>query len=348
MQMGYRSLCVAVTCSAFVFCGAGVDACAAADEANPDYVFPDGVGVYFLSADEAASAIVEDGTGPFFEKLTLLDIELRLGRKLESMNLKREQARFRDFVRRCVLDWTPEERESLLSTLKSVHAKCAAVVPSLIPKKWRFIKTNGKEGGAPYTRGLCLVFPQAALQTEAGEKTVIHETFHVYSRANPRMRARLYRTIGFQHLNEVFLPSSLEAKRLTNPDGADFTYAIDVKDASGRELKVVLVVYSRYETIQEGVEGFFSYVTFGLFEVQPRDGSWAVVANDHGQGQAISLGQVRGFFEQIGRNTDYIIHPDEILADNVALLVLSRSGDESARVRSPDILRKIEGVLRAK
>lgn len=348
MQMGYRSLCVAVTVSAFTFCWAGVEARAGADEPKPDYVFPDGVEVYFLSADEGARAIVEDGTGPFFEKLTLLDIELRLGRKLESTNLEREQARFKDFVRSCVLDWTPQERESLLSTLKSAHAKCASVVPSLIPKQWRFIKTNGKEGGAPYTRGLCLVFPQEALDAEVGEKTLIHETFHVYSRANPSMRTQLYRTIGFQRLDEVSLPSSLEAKRLTNPDGADFRYAIDIKDAGRRKLKVVPVVYSKYETIQEGVEGFFSYVTFGLFEVQPRDGSWSVVADDHGQAHAISFGQVRGFFEQIGANTDYIIHPDEILADNVALLVLSRSGDKSARVRSPNILRKIERVLRGK
>jgi hypothetical protein len=44
--------------------------------------------------------------------------------------------------------------------------------------------------------------------------------------------------------------------------------------------------------------------------------------------------------EQIGRNTEYVIHPEEVLADNFALLVLKK-----ANVPSPEILQKMREVL---
>jgi len=45
----------------------------------------------------------------------------------------------------------------------------------------------------------------------------------------------------------------------------------------------------------------------------------------------------------VGRNTGYIIHPDEILADNFVLLV-----NQSKNVRSPEILEKMRAVLAKK
>jgi hypothetical protein len=45
----------------------------------------------------------------------------------------------------------------------------------------------------------------------------------------------------------------------------------------------------------------------------------------------------------VGRNTDYIIHPEEILADNFALLMSGASG-----APSPEIIKKLEEVLKGK
>jgi hypothetical protein len=52
---------------------------------------------------------------------------------------------------------------------------------------------------------------------------------------------------------------------------------------------------------------------------------------------------ISGFFEQVGRNTQYIIHPEEILADNFALLIL---GEQN--VPSPEVLEKMRKVLAGK
>jgi hypothetical protein len=49
---------------------------------------------------------------------------------------------------------------------------------------------------------------------------------------------------------------------------------------------------------------------------------------------------VEGFFEQIGRNTDYIIHPEETLANNFVYLMMAKED-----LKNPDIPKNIEVVL---
>jgi hypothetical protein len=46
-------------------------------------------------------------------------------------------------------------------------------------------------------------------------------------------------------------------------------------------------------------------------------------------------------FEQIGHNTEYVIHAEEILASNFELLV-----HESAAPRSPEVLERMRAELR--
>ena len=61
------------------------------------------------------------------------------------------------------------------------------------------------------------------------------------------------------------------------------------------------------------------------------------------QPRLVEVKQVTGFYEQVGRNTQYIIHPEEILADNFADLVL-----QDRPVPSPEILKKMQDVLTPK
>jgi len=55
----------------------------------------------------------------------------------------------------------------------------------------------------------------------------------------------------------------------------------------------------------------------------------------------VGIQQVSGFFEQVGKNTQYIIHPEEILADNVASLV---QGDRN--LPSPEVAASIQAILK--
>lgn len=347
MKKCHRGLCVAALWLAPAVCWSGLAPHAVAGEFKPAAVLSDGTQVHFLSRSDAARAILDDASDPFFERLTLLDIELQVGHKLESKDLARGLVELKKTLKACVRDWTPEETQSVMTALQSAHAKCKKVAPAMLPKAWRFIKLCGGLHGAPYTRGDCIVIPEPVLQSGVDEHLILHEGFHVYSRGAPKMRDALYKLIGFEHLANVSLPAALEKRRLTNPDGVDFGYAIDVTDQSGRKLKVVPLIFSKHDSLQDGVEGFFRYLDFALFEVKLEGETWSVVADDKGQAKPISPGAIGGFFEKIGRNTGYIIHPDEILADNAALLILSRSGDKSARVGTPELLTKIERALSA-
>ena len=61
----------------------------------------------------------------------------------------------------------------------------------------------------------------------------------------------------------------------------------------------------------------------------------------HGQPVWHTLQQVPEFLQRLGGNTDYVLHPEEAMADNFMLLVSGRS------VPNPALLRRIEQVLQS-
>jgi hypothetical protein len=53
---------------------------------------------------------------------------------------------------------------------------------------------------------------------------------------------------------------------------------------------------------------------------------------ENGQPVLFDPAEIAGFHEQIGRNTRYIIHPEEVLADNFVFLVEGRIDLPTPRV----------------
>ncbi len=93
------------------------------------------------------------------------------------------------------------------------------------------------------------------------------------------------------------------------------------------------ILFSRAESYDPTRGGeFFDYLQLGLL-VRSAPGE-ALSAE-----RVVGLQQVTGFFEQVGQNTQYVIHPEEILADNFALLVLDM------KVKSPAVLIGLRRVL---
>ena len=84
---------------------------------------------------------------------------------------------------------------------------------------------------------------------------------------------------------------------------------------------------------------FFRYLEFRLMAID-RKTSKAILK----EGKPILLkpDAVEGFFEQIGRNTNYIIHPEETLANNFVHLMTAKQD-----LKNPEIPKKIEQLLRA-
>ncbi len=253
---------------------------------------------------------------------------------------------FLEFVGRSVLDWTEPEKESLTSTLKRLQTPFDRLALPW-PEAIYFVKTTGKEeGGAAYTRDHALLLPQNMVTPDRppSPRLIAHELFHILSRSNPGLRDRLYQAIGFVKCNEIELPETLRNRKITNPDAPTNDHCIRVQVA-GAEAWAVPIIFSRTDRydVEQGRD-FFSYMLSQLLLIDRADNSPNAKPMYTGsQPRLVDFDEVRGFYEQVGRNTEYIIHPEEILADNFAMLVM---GDQD--VPSREILKRLQDVLTQK
>jgi hypothetical protein len=253
---------------------------------------------------------------------------------------------FLEFVGRNVLDWTEAEKVLVVSALERLRTPFDRLAPPW-PKAICFIKTTGKEEGeAAYTRDQAVVLPQNMLVPDRplSPRLIAHELFHVLSRSNPGLRDRLYQVIGFVKCPEIEFPEVLRDRKITNPDAPANDHCIRVQIA-GADVWAVPILYSRTERydVRQGGE-FLSYMASQLLLVN-REGNSPVAKPVYvgSQPRLVDFDQVSGFYEQVGRNTEYTIHPEEILADNFTMLVM-----EDQNVPSPEILQKLRDVLTEK
>jgi hypothetical protein len=240
---------------------------------------------------------------------------------------------FVPFVAGEVRTWSDQDIERLRNVLVSTGERLKAFhVP--LPKTVLLVHTTGREeGDAAYTRGAAIVLPGRMLRgsdTEL-ERLVIHELFHVASSHDPELRRRMYALIGFTLRDPIALHPSLRERKITNPDAPaiDCTITLTV---DGKEVTAAPVLYASVERYraQEG-GSLFRYLQFRMLAVEERDGTWQPIENN-GAPVLIDPGQNPSFLDQIGNNTQYIIHPDEILADNFAHLVMRTESLPTPRI----------------
>jgi len=249
---------------------------------------------------------------------------------------------FTNFVAQQAVEWTDRERSLLGDVALIVSNRLAGwnlPLPEFIP----VIKTTGlEEGDAAYTRGTAIVMPASDLTKPAAEleHVFLHELFHVLSRRNPKLRDAFYSQIGFQPCGPVALRPDYAARKLTNPDAPIIEHQLKGR-VGEREVHVMPVLFSREATYRAGdTRPFFAYLEFRLMEVEQGANGWQPVIRDGGPAfhQPADVGN---FFEQIGRNTGYIIHPEEVLADNFVLLLQGKQD-----VPNPEILTRMAETLR--
>lgn len=259
------------------------------------------------------------------------------------------------FITAQVRPWSDAEQQKIAGVVAKLRESLAAWKLPL-PATITLVKTTGdEEGAAAYCRGAAIVLPQNIVDRSADGLTTLlaHESFHVLSSHNPQLRDRLYAIVGFRPLGTKWdWPESLRAKAITNPDAPVVEHLIDVapadERAQGRSQFVVPVLFSssaRYDVRRGGK--FFDYLTFRLLVLEPagKDAQgatrWQTVRKD-GQPLLLDPAKTAAYHEQIGRNTGYIIHPEEVLADNFAQLVLGRK-----KVATPKIHEQLARELRA-
>ena len=250
---------------------------------------------------------------------------------------------FIDFLRSHVRAWNADEIKKLTEVIETLRPKLAGLRLNLPPSIW-FIKTTGREeGNAAYCRQHAIVLPQdkATIPTAALERLLTHELFHIVSSHDPQLRKDCYQAIGFQLIPPVEFPATLRDRKITNPDGPLADARIEVKTRDDETLSVVPILYSSVRQFDPTRGGpFFKYVTFQLLVVENQAGNWRAV-EQNGEPRLLVPAEITDFRRQIGANTGYIIHPDEVLADNFVHLV-----HQTPNLRSPEIVAKLGEALK--
>ena len=252
---------------------------------------------------------------------------------------------FVEFAAAQALDWEPAEAGKITASVAKIKANIARLrLP--FPPEVLLIKTTGhEEAGTPYTRGNAIILPRQILEVAPAEleRVITHEIFHVISRHFPELRKALYAIVGFRDCGPLVAPPELAARRITNPDAPDDRYCITLErnsPPSTSSLTYYPVLFAEEDAFDPAAAGtYLDRLKFRLLAVTRENGRW--IAQRAGTGLVLQdADSVPEYAAAIGLNTRYIIHPEEILADNFELLV--RGG---RRVRTPRILEELQRVL---
>ena len=292
-------------------------------------------------------ATVEDGKrvltsrDDYVERMSPFDRAARL--KTDQVVSEREYLKF---VGKAVRAWEEAEKEKVYLAMEGVE-KTLRKMALPCPEKIWLIKTTGQEeGNAAYTRANAIVFPEKFLEGRPSgvQRVLCHELFHVLSRANEELRERCYAAIGFEKCEELVFPEELALRKLTNPDAPRNEHCLKVR-VEGKEQWVIPILFSKEEKydLEKGGE-FFRYLQFKLVVVKrAAEGKGVKVVREGATAKLLDLGEVAGLFEQVGKNTSYLIHPEEILADNFVLLVTRKRG-----LPSPKVVKTLGEILAGK
>jgi hypothetical protein len=309
--------------------------------------------VLFLDSTQAAKAITTDGTDNYFGRVTMSEISIQMRRELGDEPREKLVAQYTDFLKRDVENFTGQDTEFIERIMEKVFKSSNECSSNIFPDTLRLIKTKGTHYGEGvwYTREKCIVIPKDELERRKNNPfgtTMAHEVFHVYSRIHPAKRSELYRLIGFESigLDKLELPPMLARRILYNPDGVDFAQKISLRNEDGSHTEAVPIIYSKSVGYQPGQDVFFSYVEFNLFEIKKLDnGNWSVQTQEDGYSPTLAMDKMTDFFRQIRDNTGYIIHPDEIMADNFSFILNPNLSIKFSK-DGKELLKSIEEVLK--
>lgn len=165
---------------------------------------------------------------------------------------------------------------------------------------------------------------------------VAHELFHILTRYDLNFKKSVYQTIGFTVLDrEIIFPTDIMEKRISNPDISRYdSYApFTVK---GTTQNYTMMIYTDRPYTGGDI---FDYMKIGLIPLNDH----FVPVQESGKTVIVPIEQTEDFYEKIGKNTNYVINPEEVLADNFAYMLT-----EKKDLPNPEVISRIREVLKNK
>ena len=288
----------------------------------------------FADAGEAAELLL--GNRDYYENLSQNDLNFRmqkLGATLEELEA---------FAAGQTLDYTDDEKAAVDDVMALVEAACLEhgyhlpATDGIV-----FCKTTTAEEcdvGSGYTHGTQVYLGQDLLDCGVSDdpenrqifrEVLTHELFHCLTRNHPEFRAAMYAILGFtvEESDYEFAPAIRE-RIISNPDVEHHNShaAFDI----GGEMRECAVVFTTVKPFEKPGDSFFDEMMAGLVPID--DLSTMYTADD-----------AANFWDVFGENTDYVIDPEETLADNFAFLLTY--GLDGLDYETPAIIEAIEDCL---
>lgn len=248
----------------------------------------------YLNKKETAIKITQEDA--FLRSISRSDLELRLDSNSKS---------YEDFIillKESAMDWRDEEIEKAKKCTHNAILKISKY-SFLLPCEIKILKTSGNEEfGSAYCRGLNLmVLHEKALLRNIDSLTrlIIHELFHLISRNNEELREALFNIIGFKKGPTLVLDEKIDHNRITNPDATDMQFYFPGKINGKDEILYPILIRNNKKENK-------------IFDLK------YISINGH---DCFDENEIANLYECIGNNTDYIIHPEEIIAEKFTILV---------------------------
>ena len=294
---------------------------------------------HFATLEEGQKIIsASDGFTQSLHKFDLIS-------RLQEQGMQPTEENYRKLGKKSVLAWTEAEKKDIneaAAYLQHYIDSCGYVLP--IPEEINLIKTTMVEEGsaAGYTRGTNIFLMSCENMTPKRKMflkhLLSHELFHVLTRTCPEFREAMYAQIGFKLIgHDIKANDKLLEMRITNPD-VDRYDSYSVFEIDGK--KVPCAMWFHTPTFDYKGGAFFTYGKPGLL---PLDKNFDPILKEDGTPVIYDIEKAVDFHKYIGKNTSYVINPEEVLADNFAfaLIDLFLEGNPS-----PDLTARLRGVMK--
>lgn len=254
------------------------------------------------------------------------------------------------FVARHILSWNKEYSECIGIFINYINTICIDQLQLLtLPSRILIVLTDGRdENNAAYCRNKnVIVLPRNRVQMhERNREVFIHELFHIWSKQdiNMEIRDELYASIGYYRIpteTQLKFPASLSETKITNPD-APFVmkYFINLtkqKDTSDKTYKCTPILHASRLFDPAFSTNMFRYLIATTLILD--DDTYEPLQPL----EYLPYDQTKDFLYQIGENTHYTIHPEEILAENFVLWMISSK--DPNQLKTPVIVQKMNDII---
>ena len=293
----------------------------------------DTVNFHFATLDEAKKLVAAEDN--FTKSWSEFDIVSRLN------DPKGTKEQLKEYEAKELREWTDEEKQTITNFMYKINQTIRDEKFQLpFPQQITLVKSTLKDEGsaAGYTREnwIALYDQVGKIDEQHRQELILHELFHILTRHTIGFKRMAYSTIGFEVAEqELEYPAELQQKRITNPDIAKFdSYAtFNIND---EQKKCAMVLYHD----RPYTEGrFFEYVKVGFV---PYGEDFKAIRNAEGKVVVYDMKEVKDFFDKVGKNTGYIIHPEEILAENFVIAFLNQDP-----IKTPELRERLRKVLKA-